>query len=236
MREVGIVDNQNLEQLAKAFSLLFQAHPWHGVSPETKSPEMLKAFIEIVPTDTVKYEIDKPTGHLKIDRVQRFSSLCPTLYGFIPQSYCGDRVATICERATGRSGIKGDGDPLDICVLSERGIPQGNILLNAIPIGGLLMIDKNEADDKIIAVLEGDVTFGAIQDIEQCPKALIDRLKHYFLSYKHAPGEPPRIVEITEAYGRTRAKEVIDASFVDYKETFGEPSERLKELQHLLRT
>ncbi len=224
------------DQLAKTFSLLFQAHPWHGVSPGAQSPDVLKAFIEIVPTDAVKYEIDKPSGHLKVDRPQRFSSLCPTLYGFIPQSYCGSQLAAICERETGRTGVVGDGDPLDICVLSERGIPQGNIFLNAIPIGGLLMIDNNEADDKIIAVLEGDVTFGAIKDLEQCPPALIDRLKHYFLSYKQLPGEPPRVVEITEGYGRKRAHEVIQASVADYKQSFGEPSDRLAQLQQLLRT
>lgn len=224
------------DQLAKTFSLLFQAHPWHGVSPGPESPDTLKAFIEIVPTDTVKYEIDKQSGHLKVDRPQRFSSLCPTLYGFIPQSFCGPHVAAICERVTGRTGVFGDGDPLDICVLSERGIPQGNIFLNAIPIGGLLMIDNNEADDKIIAVLEGDVTFGAIKDLEQCPPALIDRLKHYFLSYKQLPGEPPRVVEITEGYGRARAHEVIKASIDDYRQTYGEPSDRLTQLQQLLRT
>src|SRR5688572_6939041 len=134
--------------LQKTFSLLFQAHPWHGVSPGKQAPELVKTFIEIVPSDTVKYELDKPSGHLKVDRPQRFSSLCPSLYGFIPQSYCGTEIANLCMSKTGKTGIKGDGDPLDICVLSERGIPNGNILLNAIPIGGLLMIDNNEADDK----------------------------------------------------------------------------------------
>ena len=63
---------------------LFQTHPWHGVSPGPDSPELVNAYIEIVPTDAVKYELDKTTGHLRIDRPQRFSSMCPTLYGFIP--------------------------------------------------------------------------------------------------------------------------------------------------------
>lgn len=223
-------------ELSKTLSLLFQAHPWHGVAPGERAPERLKAFIEIVPSDTVKYELDKQSGHLKVDRPQRFSSLCPTLYGFVPQSYCGDRVARLCEKVTGRTGIKGDGDPLDICVISERGIPQGNIFLNAVPIGGLLMLDHNEADDKIIAVLEGDVAFGDIRDLDQCPSALIDRLKHYFLSYKQLPGEPPRVVEITEVYGKSRAHEVIETSFIDYRETFGDPAERFRGLQKLLTT
>ena len=80
---------------------LFQAHPWHGVSPGAKSPEAVNAYIEIVPTDAVKYELDKASGHLRVDRPQRFSSMCPTLYGFIPQTYCGDQVAQLCAERTG---------------------------------------------------------------------------------------------------------------------------------------
>jgi inorganic pyrophosphatase len=222
--------------LQKTFSLLFQAHPWHGVAPGKDTPNLIKSFIEIVPSDTVKYELDKPSGHLKVDRPQRFSSLCPSLYGFVPQSYCGMEIANLCMSKTGKTGIKGDGDPLDICVLSERGIPNGNILLNAIPIGGLLMIDNNEADDKIIAVLEGDVTFGELTELDQVPGALIDRLRHYFLSYKQIPGDPPRIVEISEVYNKARAYEVINASLKDYKDMFGEPADRLGHLRQLLRT
>jgi inorganic pyrophosphatase len=222
--------------LQKTFSLLFQAHPWHGVAPGKQAPELVKTFIEIVPSDTVKYELDKQSGHLKVDRPQRFSSLCPSLYGFIPQSYCGTEIANLCMSKTGRTGIKGDGDPLDICVLSERGITSGNLLLNAIPIGGLLMIDNNEADDKIIAVLEGDVTFGELTELKQVPEALIDRLRHYFLSYKQIPGDPPRIVEISEVYNKARAYEVINASLKDYKDMFGEPADRLGHLRQLLRT
>jgi hypothetical protein len=92
-------------------SLMFQAHPWHGVSPGDYSAEVVQVFIEIVPTDTVKSEVHKPSGHIHIDRPQRFSSMCPTLYGFIPQTYCGKRVATICEERTRRKNIEGDGDP-----------------------------------------------------------------------------------------------------------------------------
>src|SRR6187402_708409 len=113
------------EQLVRTFSLMFQAHPWHGVSPGDRAPDVVLSFIEIVPTDTVKYEVDKPSGHLKVDRPQRFSSMCPTLYGFVPQTYCGPKIAAICESITGRTGIKGDGDPLDICVLSDRPITHG---------------------------------------------------------------------------------------------------------------
>jgi inorganic pyrophosphatase len=199
---------------------LLQKHPWHGVSPGD-SPESIFAFVEIVPTDTVKYELDKESGHLKIDRPQRFSSMCPSLYGFIPQTYCGEQIGQLCMSHTLKAGIIGDGDPLDICILTERPIAHGNIFVTAKPIGGLLMIDHNEADDKIIAVLEGDLVFGEMQDINDCPQGLIDRLRHYFLSYKQLPNEPDRQVEITEVYDRKRALSVIETSKRDYQVKYG---------------
>lgn len=227
--------SQQENELSKLLSLLFQAHPWHGVSPGADAPAKVEAYIEIVPSDTVKYELDKPSGHLRVDRPQRFSSLCPTLYGFIPQSYCGDKIARLAESAIARKNLHGDGDPLDICVISERGIPQGNILLSCIPIGGLLMIDHDEVDDKIIAVLEDDVAFGGIRDLKDCPEGMIDRLRHYFLSYKQLPEEDKRVVDIPEVYGKERAHQVIRTSFEDYRDSYGEPSERISKLQKLLR-
>src|ERR1043165_8278499 len=163
---------------------LFQAHPWHGVSPGKDAPELVSAYIEIVPTDVVKYELDKASGHLRVDRPQRFSSMCPTLYGFIPQTLCGPRVAELCAIKIGNSDIEGDGDPMDICVLSEKSFAQGSFFLNAKPIGGLRMIDGHEADDKIIAVLESDLAYGEIKHLAQSPRAMGDRLKHYFLTNK----------------------------------------------------
>ena len=120
---------------------LFQAHPWHGVTPGPRTPELVNAYIEIVPTDAVKYELDKWSGHLRVDRPQRFSSMSPTLYGFIPQTFCGREVAELCEIRTGRVGIEGDKDPMDICVLSEKAFAHGSFFLHARPIGGLRMID-----------------------------------------------------------------------------------------------
>jgi inorganic pyrophosphatase len=228
------MSDQN-QELTKLLSLMFQAHPWHGVSPGAHAPAKVQAFIEIVPSDIVKFELDKPSGHLRVDRPQRFSSLCPSLYGFIPQSFCGDKIAALAEKRIGRTGLKGDGDPLDICVISERGIPQGNILLNCLPIGGLLMIDHDEVDDKIVAVLEDDVAFGGITDLESAAPGMIDRLRHYFLSYKQLPGETKRVVDIPEIYGKERAHEVIKTSFEDYRDSYGEPSERIGKLQKLLR-
>ena len=226
---MGSHDKQDL------LHLLFQAHPWHGVGPGDRAPEVVSTYIEIVPTDVVKYELDKVSGHLKVDRPQRYSSLCPTLYGFIPQTFCGSETAKLCEERTGRKGIEGDGDPMDICVLTERPFAHGNVFLRARPIGGLRMIDGNQADDKIIAVLEDDVVYGMIEDIHQCPPGLIDRLRHYFLSYKQLPGDAPRRVEIVDVYDRAEAFEVIGRSIRDYAGRFGDTKKRLESLDRLLK-
>jgi inorganic pyrophosphatase len=222
-------------ELQGLLETLFQAHPWHGVSPGRDAPATLNAYVEIVPTDAVKYELDKQSGHLRVDRPQRFSSLCPTLYGFIPQTYCGTRVGQLCSERTGTEGIKGDGDPLDICVLSEKSFTHGDFFVRAQPVGGLRMIDGREADDKIISVLESDVAYGHIRELSEFPQGLVDRIKHYFLSYKQLPQEAPRRVEITDVYGRAEAADVIKRSLADYRERYGAPEHRLGELRKLLR-
>jgi len=217
---------------------MFQAHPWHGVEPGARAPGVVNSYIEIVPTDAVKYELDKRAGHLRVDRPQRFSSFPPTLYGFIPQTFCGDRVAALCRRTLGPSDpreIKGDGDPIDICVLTERPAQHGDFLASAVPVGGLRMIDGDEADDKIIAVLENDVSYGHIRDIADAPPGLVERLQHYFLTYKQLPQESPRRVEIAEVYDRSAALEAIRASFEDYRALYGAPEQRVGELRRLLR-
>ncbi len=222
-----MISNGN-DPIWKLMGALFRPHPWHGLSIGEGSPNNVRAFIEIVPTDTMKYEIDKVSGYLKIDRPQRFSNVCPTLYGLVPQTYCGPRVADFCMQKSGKNSIVGDGDPLDICVLSEKTINQGGIILNSIPIGGFRMIDGNEADDKIIAVLKGDAVYGRYQDISDCPASIIERLKHYFLTYKNIPGEIKHKTEITDTYGRSEAFEVIRRSQDDYREKFGKIQEILK--------
>ncbi|WP_221929881.1 inorganic pyrophosphatase [Fodinibius sediminis] len=196
-------------------------HPWHGINIGDDAPNKIKVFIELVPGDTMKYELDKESGYLKVDRPQRFSNICPMPYGFVPKTLCSDRVGEFCMEKTGREGIVGDGDPLDICVITERNIPHGNLILDAIPVGGLRMIDGEEADDKIIAVLSGDASFGQMRDIEEVPKHMIDRLSHYFLTYKEKPfSDEERECEITHIYGRDEAKEVIKRSMEDYNNRF----------------
>jgi inorganic pyrophosphatase len=201
--------------------LKYMSHPWHGIEIGARAPEILTAFIEIVPKDTVKYEVDKKSGWLKVDRAQLFSNVVPALYGFIPQTLCDILVGNFCMEKTGRKNISGDQDPMDILVLEEKNIENGGILVQAIPIGGFRMIDKDEADDKIIAVMKGDAIYGNYTDISQLSDSIINRLKHYFLTYKDMPGSTEkRKVEISAVYGKDEAYEVIRRSVTDYKNRF----------------
>jgi inorganic pyrophosphatase len=196
----------------------YTAHPWHGI-PSHAENKTINAFIEIVPTDTVKYEIDKESGFLKVDRPQKFSNIIPALYGFIPQTYCDKHVANYCMEKTGYKNIIGDGDPIDICVLTDKIIRNSNIIVPAIAIGGFRMIDRGEADDKIIAVLYNDDVY-QWKDLLDCPEGLINRLKHYFLTYKQIPegDSSDALVEISHIYGAQEAQEIIEASQKDYAE------------------
>ncbi|MFO1170816.1 MAG: inorganic pyrophosphatase [Hyphomicrobiaceae bacterium] len=196
-------------------------HPWHGLDPGPRFPEIVRAYIEIVPTDGVKYEIDKHSGYLMVDRPQRFSSFCPTLYGFVPRTYCGEHVAA--HVIPGSPHVtRGDGDPLDICVLTDRPISRGEILLDARPIGGLRMVEREKADDKIIAVLIGDPTYGDFFDVAQVPRAVIDRLRHYFLTYKAIPGEASSQITVDPVYDAAAARGVLRAAREDYARNFPE--------------
>jgi inorganic pyrophosphatase len=207
---------KNYDPIGRLMGLRYKSHPWHGVDIGDEAPNRVMSFIEMVPTDTVKYEIDKASGFLRIDRPQKYSSILPALYGFIPQTYCGHFVAEKSSAALDRPEIVGDGDPLDIVVLTEKEISHGDLLVLSRPIGGLRMIDGNEADDKIIAVLAGDAVYGGYKDITDVPLAVIERLRHYFLTYKDMPGEK-RNCEITHVYDVDTAKDVISRAIKDYK-------------------
>jgi inorganic pyrophosphatase len=193
----------------------WRPHPWHGLEVGPDPPGTVHAYIEITPFDQVKYEADKSTGYLRVDRPQRTSSLPPTLYGFIPRTFCAERVGAMSPAAR-----KGDGDPLDICVLSERPINRSEVILNARVIGGILMVDHGEADDKIIAVLQNDAVWGNADDISAIPGILVERLRHYFATYKLIPGQESQ-VQIEQVYGCDRARDVVKASMLDYEEHFG---------------
>ena len=214
-------NSENPRANLNLMKLLFKPHPWHGIDSGEDAPQRVNVFVEIVPSDTIKYEVDKASGYLKVDRPQRFSNICPAVYGFIPQTYCGVETGAFCMQQTGKTGIVGDSDPLDICVLAEKNIPHGGVILEALPIGGFRMIDDNEADDKIIAVMKGDALYGAMQDVSQCPEDIIERLRHYFLTYKSIPGKGKKQpCVITHLYNREEAYEVIKHSQTDYWNAF----------------
>ncbi|KQR94707.1 inorganic pyrophosphatase [Chryseobacterium sp. Leaf180] len=198
----------------------FKAHPWHGISAGDNAPEVVNVFVEIVPSDTIKYEIDKETGYLKVDRPQKFSNIIPALYGFVPRTYCNEEVMRLAVESGAEDVTMGDHDPLDICVLSSHNIHSGGILMEAIPIGGFKMIDDGEADDKIVAVMVSDHAFGHFRDIFELPEAEVRRLMHYFLTYKNLPDEPAKC-RIHEVYGAEHAREVILASKKDYETKYG---------------
>jgi inorganic pyrophosphatase len=193
----------------------YRPHPWHGLDAGPEPPAVLNAYIEITPFDLMKYEVDKASGYLRVDRPQRSSNQHPALYGFVPRTYCAERVAALAPAAK-----RGDGDPLDICVLSERAIARNEIIVRCRVIGGLQMIDTGEADDKIVGVLENDLVYGDARDLRDVPPVLVERLQHYFLTYKLVPGQKPRS-KITKVYGRAHAFTVVRAAMADYHAHFG---------------
>ena len=214
------MDEKEFTKLYRMMSKLLRPHPWHGIELyESREQHILNAYIEIVPSDTVKYELEKKTGYLKVDRPQRFSNIIPALYGFLPQTYSGRRVADFTIKRLGRNNLHGDMDPLDICVLTEKNVIHGDLIVNAIPIGGFRMIDHGEVDDKIIAVLKDDAVFGELKDIKHCPDGTLSRLKHYFLTYKQIPDPDTNEIakcEITHIYGPEEAIQVIECGEADY--------------------
>lgn len=193
---------------------LFRPHPWHGLEVGPNPPEILNAYIEITPFDLMKYEVDKVSGYLRVDRPQRSSAQPPSLYGFVPRTFCDERVRRL---APGTK--RGDGDPLDICVLSERAIARNEIIVRCRVIGGLQMIDDGEADDKIVSVLENDYVWGEARNVSDVPSVLVERLQHYFLTYKLVP-QQRRKARIAKVYGRTHALKVVRAAIADYDDNF----------------
>ncbi|MBG0788776.1 MAG: inorganic pyrophosphatase [Anaerolineaceae bacterium] len=193
----------------------WRPHPWHGLETGPEPPKNVYAFIEITPFDSIKYEVDKVTGYIFVDRPQRTSSLPPALYGFIPRTYCGEHVRELSDGA-----LRGDGDPLDICVISERPINRGEIFLKAVVVGVIQLLDHEEADDKIIAVLSNDNIYGQIQDISELPEVIVERLTHYFHTYKMMPGQE-QLIKILNVGGHEKAQKIVEAAMLDYQEEFG---------------
>jgi inorganic pyrophosphatase len=194
----------------------WRPHPWHGLSEGEHAPDIVNAYIEMTPFGSIKYEVDKETGYLKVDRPQKTTAQLPTLYGFIPRTYCAKRVQALSPKST-----QGDMDPLDICVISERPVTCADILLDARIVGGIQMIDDGEADDKIVAILANDSIYGHIRDISELPQPMIERLRHYFMTYKLVIGKEQNI-SVDTVYGKDHAVKVLEAALADYQEAYGE--------------
>ena len=194
----------------------WRPHPWHGLPVGKEPPLAVNAYIELTPFDLIKYEVDKASGYLRVDRPQRTSSQPPALYGFVPRTYCGVAVAALCPGAT-----KGDGDPLDICVLSERLITRAEVIVPSRVVGGFQLVDRGEADDKIIAVLDGDLMWSEVTDLHQLPKILVERLEHYFSTYKIVKGVTDNSIRVQAVYGAAHAARVVTAAMADYRTLVG---------------
>ena len=180
--------------------LMQVVHPWHGASFGKNAPATVNALIEISKGSRTKYEIDKPTGLLKLDRIIYSSFHYPVNYGFIPQTL----------------GL--DNDPLDILILCSQSI-QPLCLVEATVIGNMQMIDSGEEDDKIIAVATKDPSVNHISKIEELPKHFFNELKNYFEQYKVLENKEVRIDKFQT---REEAYEIITAAIKLYKEKFAE--------------
>lgn len=171
-------------------------NPWHSIECGDNAPAVVNGIIEISKGSRVKYELDKETGLLKLDRVLRSAVFYPANYGFIPKTYCDD------------------GDPLDILILTnETIIPM--TLVSAKIIGCMKMIDGGEGDDKLIAVLEDDYMYNHYNDISEMPENAIKEIKQFFSEYKALENKK---VEITGFVGAEEARAIMSQAMVDYTE------------------
>jgi len=170
-------------------------NPWHSVSLGNNSPEIVNGIIEIPKGNRAKYELDKDSGLLKLDRVLYSSIFYPANYGFIPKTYCDDK------------------DPLDILVLSQVTIVPMCIVSSKV-IGVMRMLDGGEHDDKIIAVAENDMSVNHFKDISELPPHFIKELRSFFEDYKKLEH---KTVEVTDFQNAITAKEIVQQSITDYQ-------------------
>ena len=167
---------------------------WHDLSPKRIAADDFEAVIEIEKGSKCKYELDKDTGTLKLDRILYTSTHYPTNYGFIPRTYADDM------------------DPLDVLVLCTEGI-RPMTLVRCYPIGVISMIDNGRNDEKIIAIPFNDPTYNAYRDLSELPPHVRDEMSHFFRVYKELEGKQTAVNEVG---GADRAKEIINAALESY--------------------
>lgn len=175
-------------------------HPWHNVGIGSDAPEKVMGIIEIPRNCRAKYELDKESGLLLMDRVLYSPLVYPANYGFIPQTFCDD------------------GDPLDILVLSQIDVVP-MCLVESKVIGVMHMVDGGEQDDKIIAVASNDMSVKHINDISELPSHILDEIRIFFEDYKKLE---KKTVSVEGFEGREVALKVVEQSIVDYKEKFAD--------------
>ena len=173
-------------------------NPWHEVNVGENVPEIVTGIIEIPKNTRAKYELDKESGMLKLDRVLYSAMYYPANYGFIPQTYCDDN------------------DPLDIVILSQIEI-QPMCLVNAKVIGVMRMLDGGEMDDKIIAVADNDMSVNHINSIDELPRHFFRELKNFFEDYKKLEHKE---VVVEDFQNKATAIEIVKQSIVDYNNKF----------------
>jgi inorganic pyrophosphatase len=178
--------------------MLTVLHPWHGVDPGEHAPRIVNGVLEIPKGARAKYEIDKPSGLLRMDRVIHSSFHYPVNYGFIPQTLGDDK------------------DPLDILVLSSVSV-QPLCLVEARVIGVMQMVDSGDADDKIIAVANTDPSVNYINNIEEMPRHFFNELRHFFEEYKKLEN---KTVVVEEFQDKATALKIISDALALYKETY----------------
>ena len=171
---------------------------WHDISPKRIAPEDFIAVIEIPQGSKKKYELDKETGLIILDRVLHTSTHYPANYGFIPRTY-GD-----------------DLDPLDVLVLCSEPL-EPLILVRCYPIGVISMIDSGRNDEKIIAIPYSDPTYNSYHDISELPRHIFDEMSHFFRVYKALEGKETAVNEIS---GHEEAERIIAAALDNYVENF----------------
>ncbi|MDP4664153.1 MAG: inorganic diphosphatase [Salibacteraceae bacterium] len=172
-----------------------QFNPWHSVEVGEKAPDVVNGIIEIPKNTRAKYELDKASGMLKLDRVLYSSMYYPANYGFIPRTYCDDK------------------DPLDIVVLSQiEVVPM--CIVPAKVIGVMRMLDQGEADDKIIAVAQNDMSVYHYEDISELPEHFFRELRNFFEDYKKLEN---KTVQVETFQGAAKAREIVEKSIIDYK-------------------